>query len=130
MGGQNVGNPGEHFAGQRQRTGRDSKVGVHDVGPPLPDVAQRRKERSRQIPEHFRHRAEVRAAAESGGAENFDTVPDLLLWKIRHPDRLDAHAVPATNKRGPHIVGHPPPTAADRRVFVAEDEDFHFRNRS
>ena len=127
---QHIGNPGEDPARQGKSSGRHGEVGMHDVGLPLADVSERGKKRCRQITRHFRHRAKIGPAAEPGCPENLHAVPDLMSREIRHPDRLDTDLMAAANKRGTHIVGHPAAAATDRRIFVAQDENLHFRNRS
>jgi hypothetical protein len=83
-----------------------------------------------KIQRHFRNRTGVLPLAERLGAENSNPVPHRLARQMAQTGRDDTNLMPIFYKPLGDGRRHTPPTPADRWIFVAEDEDFHGRNRS
>ena len=122
---QHVGNACEYLRGKRERTGRNCKVRMNDIRAPVSGFSQDRTKAGRQIKGHFGHTAGVFSPAKGFGAQDFYLVMHLTPRKMAHACRKNAYAMPAAGQARRHLVRDSSSASADRRIFVAENEDLH-----
>jgi hypothetical protein len=104
-------------------------MGVNDIRPPSAAKLPSGKESREQIERHFGNGAGILALAERLRAKNGDAINHRLAGQVAKPSRDDTHLVTALHKPLGDGCRHASPAPAHRGVFVAEDEDFHGRNR-
>ena len=125
MGGEDVGHAGEAMDGPGENAGGDGEVRMDDVGLPFADVTERGEETCGDVEAHLVDGAGVRCAASAGGAEYFDAVLLLVGGVPAEGGGLDAHFVAAQYHLGGDALRYAPAASAERRIFVAEDENAH-----
>ena len=125
VGGEDIGNAGETRHGEGEGTGGHGEVGVNHIGFPFSSQPPGGEKTCDEIKRHLRHRAGVLALTQAGRAHDFHTVDFFVGGKMRQAGGLHRDVVSAAGQLAGHLRGHPSAAAAQGRILVAEDEDFH-----